>query len=80
MYQKNNLHFLCILFFFTIILSAQDDEFQSWNNLEINYNIDKDIELAAEGGLRSAVSPNKIVKIFSDLSIKKKHNSIISYC
>jgi len=79
MCQKNNLYFLCVLFFGVIILSAQDDEFQSWNNLEINYNIGKNIELAAEGGLRSGLSPNALVKIFSDFSIKKKHSSIISY-
>ena len=79
MCQKNNRHFLCVFFFWVIILNAQDDEFQSWNNLGINFNIDKNIVLAAEGGLRLDLSPNEVAKMFSDFSIKKKYNSTISY-
>ena len=79
MYQKNNFHYLCILFFSTIILYAQDDEFQNWSNLEISCDIYEKIELSIEGGLRSDISSNQIVKSFSDFSIKKKHNSTVSY-
>ena len=78
-YQKNNRHFLCVFFFWVIILNAQDDEFQSWNNLEVNFNIDKNIVLAAEGGVRLDLSPNEIAKMFSDFSITKKYNSTIRY-
>ena len=79
MHKKNNAHFLFILFFNTTILCAQDNESQSWNNLEITYDIYENIELSAEGGMRSNLSPNELFKIFSDFSIKKKYNSIISY-
>ena len=79
MFQKNNFHYLCILFFSTIMLYAQDDELQNWSNLEISCNIYKNIELSIEGGLRSDISSNEIFKTFSDFSIKKKHNSIVSY-
>ena len=72
MFQKNNSHYLCILFFSTIMLCAQDDELQNWSNLEISCNIYKNIELSIEGGLRSDISSNEIVKSFSDFSIKKK--------
>tara|TARA_B100001113_G_C20929752_1_gene543847 strand:- start:102 stop:743 length:642 start_codon:yes stop_codon:yes gene_type:complete len=78
MCQKNNFHYLCILFFSTIILCAQD-ELQNWSNLEISCDIYKKVELSIEGGLRSDVSSGEIVKRFSDVSIKKKHNSIVSY-
>ena len=79
MCQKNNSHYLSILLFSAIVLYAQDDELQNWSNLEVSYGVYKNIELSVEGGLRSDISSNEIVKSFSDFSIKKKHNAIISY-
>jgi len=79
MSQKIDFHYFYMFCFVPVILCAQNDEYQNWSNLGIGYNFSKKTELSIEGGLRSDVVSYEHVQYFSDFSIKRKHNSVVSY-
>ena len=77
---KINLFFT---FFFTFFVLAQEEtlskDFQSWNNIELKYRVVKNLELILEGGFRLTDDLMTFSKYFSDFTIKRKHNNMLSY-
>jgi len=70
-----------ILFFllFPVFLFAENDDFQTWNSLELKTKLLKKTDFIFEGGLRLSDNSTKISTCFTDLSVKRRYNDIFSY-
>ena len=76
----------CILLI-PFLTYSQDEEFQNWYNLELDYDLTKKITLSLEGSGRQShdfyffigENPQNTNKIFLDFNIKRKHNIFFGY-
>ena len=76
----------CILLI-PFLTYSQDEEFQNWYILELNYDLTKKIKLSLEGSGRQShdfyffigENPQNTNKILLDFNIKRKHNNFFGY-
>lgn len=70
---------LLFVILFPLFIFPQEDEYQLWNNLEIEYSIFKKTDLVLETSVRTDADVSKVAQYFSDFSVNKKYNAVFSY-
>lgn len=66
------LSILC--FIFPLLVFSQEEDFQSWNKIELGYKIHKNISLNFTEGLRLRENASLPSKTFTNLGIGYRHN------
>tara|TARA_Y100000814_G_scaffold88514_1_gene59844 strand:+ start:255 stop:905 length:651 start_codon:yes stop_codon:yes gene_type:complete len=74
--RTNNILFILL---FPVFLYAENDDFQTWNSLELKTKLLKKTDFIFEGGLRLSDNSKKISTCFTDLNVKRRYNDMFSY-
>ena len=60
-------------------LFSQENDFQTWNSIELVYKKLKKTQILFESGVRFDDNSTTVSKCFIDLSVKKKYDELFSY-
>ena len=74
---------LILLFFCPLLIIAQEQDFQLWTKIEVNYDLNKDIRLSFDQGYRARENASLADVTFSNFSMRydliKKWSVALSY-
>lgn len=70
---------ILFLFFFPSFLLSQEQDFMSWNNIELNYKVSKKTSLSLNNRIIFRENSSLFSKYFIDFKVKRKYNKHISY-
>ena len=70
---------ILFLFFLPSFLLSQEQDFMSWNNIELNYKVSKKTSLSLNNRIIFRESSSLFSKYFIDFKVKRKYNKHISY-
>ena len=70
---------ILFIFFLPSFLLSQEQDFMSWNNIELNYKVSKKTSLSLNNRLIFRENSSLFSKYFIDFKVKRKYNKHISY-
>lgn len=70
---------ILFLFFLPSFLLSQEQDFMSWNNIELNYKVSKKTSLSLNNRIIFRENSSLFSKYFVDFKVKRKYNKYISY-
>jgi hypothetical protein len=70
---------ILFIFFLPSFLLSQEQDFMSWNNIELNYKVSKKTSLSLNNRIIFRENSSLFSKYFVDFKVKIKYNKHISY-
>ena len=70
---------ILFIFFLPSFLLSQEQDFMSWNNIELNYKVSKKTSLSLNNRIIFRENSSLFSKYFIDFKVKRKYNKHISY-
>lgn len=78
--KKEIIHsVIFFIYFIPLFLFPQDNDHQTWTNLELKYRYAERVDFIFDGGLRFTDNSTLLSKYFFDFSMKRKCSNIFSF-